>query len=152
VRFFFSIPVAALVLCALGGSEVMAATSTPAGETPTATSTPSEDPALTKLARAQLDALRAGKIDRSLYTADVNAHFTDSDVTQVSQLLRSGGDVKSFTYSGNRILDGVPVSQYALTLERPISVPLMPTTDQWICSIATDSAGKISWLSLDPKQ
>jgi hypothetical protein len=127
----------------------------PAPSTMSAPGQAAENPTLTKLAREQLDAFRAGKIDRSLYASDANSHITDALVTQVSQLLGRGGAVKSFTYSDNVMQAGAQVSQYAVTFERPIAVPEMPTlptTDQWICSIATDKDGKISYLLFAPKQ
>jgi len=111
-----------------------------------------ENPAITSLARAQLDALRAGKVDRNQYTAAVNARFTDDEVSQAARLLTSGGSVKTFAYAGTAVEEGVHVSQYTVEFEHPISVPMMPTTADWVESIATDKDGKISFIAFEPKK
>ena len=111
-----------------------------------------ENPATTALARAQFDALRAGTIDRTKYTADVNAHLTDAVVSQIERVLSGGGAVKTFAYAGNAVQSGVQVVQYSVEFEHPITVPMMPTTALWTLSIATDKDGKISSFSLSPKK
>ncbi|MBV8689531.1 MAG: hypothetical protein JOZ59_05435 [Candidatus Eremiobacteraeota bacterium] len=117
-----------------------------------ASSTAAENPSTTALARAQFDALRAGTIDRSKYTADVNSHLTDAVVSEISRVLSPGGAVKTFAYAGNAVQSGVQVAQYSVEFEHPISVPMMPTTALWNLSIATDKDGKISSFSLSPKK
>ena len=146
--FFF---ITAIATALFSNAPALAQT-TPAN--PAATSTATENPTMTALARAQLDAFRAGKIDHTQYNADANAHITDALVGQVAQLLGRGGSVKGFAYSGSALQSGVQVAQYAVTFERPIAVteiPNLPTTADWIESIATDSSGKISYLLFAPK-
>jgi hypothetical protein len=110
-----------------------------------------ENPAITTLARAQLDAFRSGKIDRSQYTAVVNAHLTDADVSDIFHVLGGAGEVKTFAYAGTAIENGIRVWQYTVAFEHPISVPMMPTTANWVESIATDKDGKVTYFSLSPK-
>ncbi|MBV9148558.1 MAG: hypothetical protein JO024_01730 [Candidatus Eremiobacteraeota bacterium] len=139
-----TVTVAFAMLTVVQSSPVLAQTA--------AATTAVENPTVTALARAQLDALRAGKIDRSQYTSQVNAHFTDSDVASAAQLFGRGGAVKTFAYAGNEVRNGITVSQYTVEFEHPISVPMMPTTANWIESIATDKGGKISYIAFDPKK
>ncbi|MBV9148557.1 MAG: hypothetical protein JO024_01725 [Candidatus Eremiobacteraeota bacterium] len=148
--FSFSITTA-IAAALISGTPALAQTA-PAPSA--ATSTAAENPTTTALARAQIDAFRAGKIDRTQYNADANAHITDALVGQVAQLLGRGGAIKTFAYSGNAVQSGVQVTQYAVTFERPVAVPEMPTlptTADWIESIATDKDGKISYLLFAPK-
>ena len=150
MRLFSFLISTAVAAALLSGVPALAQT-TPA---PSAPSTTAENPTTTALARAQIDAFRAGKIDRTQYNADANAHITDTLVGQVSQVLGRGGSIKTFAYSGNALQGGVQVAQYVVTFERPITVPEMPTlptTADWIESIATDSSGKISYLLFAPK-
>ena len=111
-----------------------------------------ENSALTAMARAQIDILRTGKIDRSQYGKDINAVLTDQTLTQWSQLIALSGAVTSFTYAGATLVNGLPVTQYTVTFEHPISAPNLPSTNQWIEQIATDQTGKIVFLSLAPKK
>lgn len=148
----FALAVSFLALPALAQRPSPAPSASPLPASATAAA---ENPTLTVLARAQVDAYRAGKIDRAQYTPEANAHITDAIVTQVSQLLARGGAVKSFTYADNILQAGVQISRYAVVFERPILVPEMPTlptTDQWVASISTDKDGKISYLLFAPKQ
>ena len=148
----FSFFITTAIAAALLSSVPALAQTTPAPSAPA--STTAENPTMTALARAQVDAFRAGRIDRTQYNADANSHITDTLVGQVAQLLGRGGSIKTFAYSGNALQSGVQVAQYAVTFERPIAVPEMPnlpTTADWIESIATDSSGKISYLLFAPK-
>ena len=148
----FSFFITTAIAAALISTMPALAQTTPAPSN--ATSTAAENPTTTALARAQLDAFRAGKIDRTQYNSDANTHITDTLVGQVAQVLGRGGAVKTFAYSGNALQGGVQVTQYAVTFERPVTVPEMPnlpTTADWIESIATDSSGKISYLLFAPK-
>jgi len=126
-----------------------------AAQSPAPASSPAvENPTVTTLARAQVEAFRAGKIDRTQYTADANTHLTDTLVSQVSQVLARGGAVRAFSYSGNSQQSGIAVAQYAVTFDKPIAIPEMPqlpTTADWLESIATDASGKISFLLFAPK-
>jgi hypothetical protein len=136
---------------AIAAFATLAVAQSPSASAQTSAATTVENPTVTALARGQLDALRSGKIDRSQYTAVVNTHLTDVDVAQIAQVLGAAGAVKTFTYAGNAVENGLRVSQYTVEFEHPISVPMMPTTANWIESIATDKDGKVSYFSLSPK-
>jgi len=110
-----------------------------------------ENPTLTAIARAQIDILRTGKIDRSQYGKDLNAVMTDQVVTQLSQLFAISGKITAFSYAGAQNVSGLPVTQYVVSFEHPISTPNVPSTNQWIESIATDASGKVVYLSFVPK-
>ncbi len=147
MRLFLLIFVAAALMPVAAFAQV--ASPAPAAAAPAA-----ENATLTTLARAQIDAFRAGKIDRSQYTSEANAHITDTLVTQVAQLLARGGNIKSFAYSGTAVQSGVQVAQYAVTFDKPVAVPEMPslpTTANWVESISTDKTGKIAYLLFAPK-
>lgn len=113
---------------------------------------PDENPAITNLARAQIEIFRTGKIDRTQYGANINAVLTDTILTQWSKILAISGAVTSFSYVGSVHVIGLPVSQYVVTFEHAIAVPGQPVTNQWIESIATDQNGKIVYLLFQPKQ
>ena len=115
------------------------------------TSVAGENPDLTKLARAQIDIFRTGKIDRSMYGQQLNAALTDTIVTQWSRLLAVSGNVTAFNYAGATNLSGLPVAQYNVTFEHPIQPPNMTSTNQWIESIAVDQSGKVIYLTFAPK-
>lgn len=110
-----------------------------------------ESPTLSRLARAQIDIFRAGKIDRTQYGPELNAFFTDLTLTQWSQILAIIGSVVSFSYLGSTLVSGLPVSQYSVTFEHAIAVPGQAPTKQWIESIALDQPGRVVYLSFVPK-
>ena len=149
MRFYSFLSMAAVVAASLCATPALAQQQPSAPTTAAA-----ENPTMTTLARAQIEAFRAGKIDRSAYTSEASAHITDVLVSQVSQLLNRGGPVKTFAYSGNVLQSGVQVAQYNVTFDHPIATPEMPTlptTANWVESIATDQSGKISYLLFAPK-
>ncbi len=110
-----------------------------------------ENPSLDRLARAQIDIFRTGKIDRTQYGPELNAVFTDLTLTQWSQILAISGSVVSFSYLGSTSVSGLPVSQYSVTFEHVIPLPGQAPTKQWIESIATDQLGRVVFLSFVPK-
>jgi hypothetical protein len=118
---------------------------------PSSTVATTENPNLTNLARAQIDVFRTGKINRSQYGPQLNSVLTDTVVTQWSQLLALSGAVTSFTYAGSTNISGLPVTQYVVTFQHPISLSNGPSTNQWIEQIAIDQTGKIVYLSFAPK-
>ena len=127
-------------------------TATPHAQSSSSTSVATgENPNVTNLARSQIDIFRTGKIDRSQYGSQINAVLTDTLVRQWSQLLTISGAVTAFNYAGTTNVSGLPIAQYAVTFEHPISVPNMGTTNQWIESIAVDGAGKVVYLTFAPK-
>jgi hypothetical protein len=72
-------------------------------------------PEVAARARAVFDANRAGKIDRTQYTADMNERITDSALAHAANELRSLGEVKSFTQV-RKITSG-PVTIYVFRIE-----------------------------------
>ena len=126
------------------------AVSTAATPMPDLSATP-ENPAVTAMARAQIETIRSGKIDRSQYSNELNGAITDTMFSLWSQMFAVGGAVTSFTYAGTAPVNGVPIAQYAVVFENPIVAPRLPSTNQWNESIAVDSTGKIAYLSFAPK-
>ena len=74
-------------------SPAPAATDEPQAPPPLATG---PSPEITARARAVFEANRAGKIDRTQYTAEMNGLITDAALAHASLELRSLGEVKSF--------------------------------------------------------
>ena len=92
-------------------------------------------------ARAEFDAHRAGKIDRSHYTSEMNGVITEARLVHASSELQSLGMVKNFvqvrriTHAGSSI--------YVFRIECD-NAPVVEETIAW------DAAGKIDYLSFGP--
>lgn len=110
-----------------------------------------EDPAVTKIARAELDAFLAGKIDRSHYIAGSEAQLTDAIVTRVAGLLAPGGKVTSFAYLGPGTLQGMAVVQYAVGFEHGIALPNGASSKDFVENLIVDKAGKVALIFFSPK-
>jgi hypothetical protein len=104
--------------------------------------TPSGPSAETALrARVEFDAHRAGKIDRSHYTAEMNQVITDARLVRASTELQSLGAVKTFSQV-RRITHGSS-SIYVFRIECE-NAPVVEETIAW------DAAGKVDYLSFGP--
>lgn len=116
----------------------------PSPEPSASASAPVENPAVTKIARAQFEAWKSGKLDLDAYTSGVQAYFTADVKSHVKQFLTSLGDVQSFTYAGSRpAANGIFVETYRVTAAKGSALEL----------IHLDDAGKIDsiFFTLLPK-
>jgi hypothetical protein len=100
-------------------------------------------PEVAARARAVFDANRAGKIDRTQYTADMNGRITDAALAQASVELRSLGEVKSFTQV-RKITHG-PITLYVFRIELA-KPPLIEQVVGW------NEAGQVRYLSFGAVQ
>jgi D-alanyl-D-alanine carboxypeptidase len=75
---------------------------------------PGEDPKVSALARAQLEAFASGHIDPAAYTKEVNALMTPAVVAQVRDYLKSLGPVSTFTFTGKSRTAGSDVYVYKI--------------------------------------
>jgi hypothetical protein len=92
-------------------------------------------------ARAAFDANRAGKIDRTAYSAEMSAKITDDGLAHVAAELRALGNVKSFVQV-RKITAGTLVAYvFRIETEKP---PVVEETISW------DAAGKIDLLQFGP--
>jgi hypothetical protein len=110
----------------------------PAGVGPAA-SVPSPDVAAR--ARAVFEANRAGKIDRTAYSAEMNAKITDAGLARVAAELRNLGDVKSFVQVRKITMGSIVAYVFRIESEKP---PAVEETISW------DGAGKIGFLQFGP--
>jgi hypothetical protein len=106
---------------------------------PPVASTPS--PEIAARARAELEANRNGKIDRSRYSPDLNARITDGALAEASAALRSLGAVKAFTQVRKITQGGLTVYVFRIAFEKP---PLIEETIAW------DPSGKVDLLQFGP--
>jgi CubicO group peptidase (beta-lactamase class C family) len=104
------------------------------------TPAPGEDPKITALARAQFDALEAGKIDPAAYTPQVNALFTPAVVEKVRDYLKSLGPVSAFKFTGKTPVAGYDVYVYK------VDCALGSVRE----TLSFDAAGKISGIFFGP--
>jgi hypothetical protein len=87
----------ALLVCAGGAQRALAAPTPAPG--PTLVAAP-EDTAVTKIARAELDAWKGNNLDLTRYIAGAGQYFT-ADIRQKAATFLTGlGDVSAFTYAG----------------------------------------------------
>jgi hypothetical protein len=107
----------------------------PAPPRPAAASTPS--PEIAARARAELEANRAGKIDRTHYTADMAARMTDATLAEVSTSLKALGAVKSFTQVRKFTQGALTLYVFRVEFEKP------PVVEE---AIAWNAAGKVELL------
>ena len=126
----------------LGGlafpSAALAQAESPAPAPPVASS---PSPEVAARARAEFEASKSGKIDRSRYTAEMNARITDSVLADVSAGLRTLGAVKTFTQVRKISNGGLTVYVFRVECENP------PTLE---VAIGWDRAGKVDFLQLGP--
>jgi hypothetical protein len=120
---------------------------------PAPSATPSGGPALdlgttagpsleiAQRARAEFEAHRAGKIDRSHYTPEMNGVITDQRLAQAATELQTLGMVKTFVQV-RRITHGA-ASMYVFRIECD-NAPVIEETIAW------DAAGKVDYLSFGP--
>jgi hypothetical protein len=111
---------------------------TPASEPGT---TAGLSPEIALRARAEFDAHRAGKIDRSRYTPEMNGIITDALLVRASSELQSLGTVKTFSQV-RRITHGA-TSIYVFRIECE-NAPVVEETIAW------NAAGKVDYLSFGP--
>ena len=145
--------IVALAFC-ISAAAALAGPSSAASPAPAASAAASpvpENPALTKLARGEVDAWTAGKIDRTHYSAQANTQLPDALVTKVSGYLVPLGKVKAFAYSGVTTINGLAVTQYAMTFENAATLPNGATIKDFLESIAVDKDGKITFIYFSPK-
>jgi len=142
MRFFLSIPLSALALCALPHLAQAAAPASGTRLAAAAPSTPAENPALTKIARAEIDAWESGKLDRSKYTDQANKQITDDIVTRASKLMGPLGAPTSFKYVGHAQQSGLDLTNYEAVFPQVTLIE----------SIALDASGKIAFIGFAPKQ
>ncbi|MBV9973485.1 MAG: hypothetical protein JO135_09130 [Candidatus Eremiobacteraeota bacterium] len=107
-----------------------------------AASMPPENPSVTQIARAEIDAWESGKVDRSKYSAEANQHITNDLITNVSKQMAPLGPPTSFKYVGHATQFGLDLTQYEAVF------PQITLTE----SIAVDPAGKIAFIYFSPKQ
>ena len=103
---------------------------------PPAASMPS--PEIAAKARAVFEANRAGKIDRTQYTADMNGRITDAALAQASGELRTLGEVKSFIQVRKVTHGALTVYVFRIELAKP---PAIEQTIGW------NPAGQVRYLS-----
>ncbi|MBV8368220.1 MAG: hypothetical protein JO036_04720 [Candidatus Eremiobacteraeota bacterium] len=115
-------------------SPAPAATDEPQAPPPLATG---PTPEITARARAVFEANRAGKIDRTQYTADMNGRITDAELARASVELRSLGEVKSFTQV-RKITQG-PITLYVFRIELA-KAPVIEQVVGW------NEAGQVRFL------
>jgi hypothetical protein len=112
-----------------------APTDEPQAPPPVATGPTAE---VTARARAVFEANRAGKIDRTQYTADMNGRITDAALAQASLELRRLGEVKSFTQV-RKITHG-PITLYVFRIE----LAKLPVIEQ---VVGWNDVGQVRFLS-----
>jgi hypothetical protein len=111
---------------------------TPAASAPAA-SVPS--PEIAARARAVFEANRTGKVERSAYTARMNAKITDAELARVAAGLRSIGEVKSFVQVRKITIGSMVAYVFRIEAEKP---PALEEAISW------DAAGKIEFLQFGP--
>ena len=98
-------------------------------------------PEIATRARAAFDANRAGKIDRTAYSADMNAKITDDGLARVAAELRALGTVKSFVQVRKITMGALVAYVFRIETDKP---PAVEQTISW------DVAGKIDLLQFSP--
>jgi hypothetical protein len=94
-------------------------------------------PEIAARARAVFEANRAGKIDRSGYTAELNGKMTDAGVARVATELRALGEVKSFTQIRKITQGALAVYVFRIEFDKPQALEE---------AIGWDAAGRIDVL------
>ena len=98
-------------------------------------------PEIAQRARAEFEAHRAGKIDRSHYTPEMNGVITDARLAQAATELQTLGMVKTFVQV-RRISHGGS-SMYVFRIECD-NAPVVEETIGW------NTAGKVDYLAFGP--
>jgi hypothetical protein len=98
-------------------------------------------PEIAVRARAAFEANRAGKIDRTAYSADMNAKITDDGLARVATELRALGTVKSFVQVRKITMGTLVAYVFRIETDKP---PAVEQTISW------DAAGKIDLLQFGP--
>ena len=111
----------------------------PVEASPHAASTPSAEVAAR--ARAEFDANRSGKIDRTRYTDEMNGIISAPALAQAAAQLKTLGTVKTFTQV-RKVMKG-PLTIYVFRIECEKPPPIEE-------SIAWNTAGKVEYLSFGP--
>ena len=101
---------------------------------------PPDDPALNDLARAVLASVQAGALDRSAYTADANAAFTDALIRRVGAQLEPLGTPASVTLIYHSYVSNISQVVYRLVFP---NVAVLERLD-------LDAHGKIAGLLFTP--
>ena len=113
----------------------------PAPPRPASASTPS--PEIAARARAELEANRTGKVDRTHYTADMAERMTDVTLAEVSTSLKALGAVKSFTQVRKITQGALTLYVFRVEFEKP------PIVEE---AIAWNAAGKVDFLQFRTTQ
>jgi hypothetical protein len=98
-------------------------------------------PEIAARARAVFEANRAGKIDRTAYSAEMSAKITDDGLARVAAELRALGNVKSFVQVRKITMGTLVAYVFRIEAEKP---PIVEETISW------DAAGKIDVLQFGP--
>lgn len=88
-------------------------------------------------ARAEFEANRSGRIDRTRYTADMSARISDTALAEVSAALKPLGAVRSFTQVRKITQGAQAVYVFRIEFDKP------PAVEQ---AIGWNAAGKIDYL------
>ena len=103
-------------------------------------SAPVEDPAVTALALKLYGQMRAGKLDATLFTPEMNAALTPEVVTQSKPMLEQLGDPKQFKFeAASKVASGMTY-RYLATF---------PTAQFHVVLLITP-AGKVGGYALKP--
>lgn len=102
---------------------------------------PGEDAAMTARVRAEFLAWQQGSIDRSRYTTDAAAAFTDALVAREAAELGAFGPPTAFTFRGKTQPAGGTIYAYRVTC---------PNSDVWVI-IGIDAGGKINGIAFQPE-
>lgn len=109
----------------------------------TAAPVPPSDPKVTERVRTEFKAWQTGKIDRTHYSSEANANFTDDAIAQIGEHLKPLGDIKSMLFTGSttRLQNNVyNYYNYRVVCEKgDVKVQL-----------ALDRTGKVSGISFRP--
>lgn len=98
-------------------------------------------PEIAAQARAVFEANRAGKIDRTGYTADMSTAITDAALARVAAELRGLGDVKTFVQVRKVTQGATTVYVFRIECEH---APVIEEVISW------NAAGKITYLRFGP--
>jgi hypothetical protein len=98
-------------------------------------------PEIAARARAVFEANRAGKIDRTAYSAEMSAKITDDGLARVAAELRALGYVKSFVQVRRITMGALVAYVFRIETEKP---PAVEETISW------DAAGKVDLLQFGP--
>ncbi|HZW52473.1 MAG TPA: hypothetical protein VFF00_00500, partial [Candidatus Elarobacter sp.] len=110
----------------------------PAVPRPTASS---PSPEIAARARAEFEANRSGKIDRSHYTAEMNARISDTALAEAATALKALGQVKGFTQVRKITQGSLTLYVFRIECEKP------PVVEE---AIAWNAAGKVDFLQFGP--